>query len=66
MEHAILAAQVAKYINVVDERRKAGKGAQVRTAQVACQIVDFGDVRPKVALLRVLQEKVGGNSLFGS
>ena len=65
MDHAVLAAQVAEYIDVVDERRKVGEGAQVRAAQVACQIVDLGDVRHKIALVRVLQEKVGGYGLFG-
>ena len=44
MDHAVLAAQVAEDIDVADERRKAGEGAQVRAAQVACQIVDLGDV----------------------
>ena len=55
MEHAVLAAQVAKDIDVVDKRRKAGEGAQGRAAQIACQIVDLGDVRYKIALVRVLQ-----------
>ena len=64
MDHAVFAAQLAEDIDVVDERRKAGEGAQVRAAQVACQIVDLGDVRHKIALVRVLQE-VGGYGLFG-
>ena len=55
MEHAVLAAQVAEDTDVVDERRKAGDGAQVRAAQIACQIVDLGYVRYKIALVRVLQ-----------
>ncbi|MEW8689067.1 MAG: hypothetical protein AB2556_24875 [Candidatus Thiodiazotropha sp.] len=63
MDHAVLAAQVAEDIDVVDERWKAGEGAQVRAAQVASQIVDLGDVRHKIALMRVLQEKVGGYGL---
>ena len=65
MDHAVLAAQVAEDIDVVEERRKAGEGAQVRAAQVSCQTVDLGDVRHKIALVRVLQEKVGGYGLFG-
>ena len=47
MEHAVLAAQVAKDIDVVDKRLKAGEGAQVRAAQIACQIVDLGDTRSR-------------------
>ena len=65
MIHAVLMAQVAEDIDVVNECRKAEEGAQVRAAQVACQIVDLGDVRQKIALVRVLQEKVGGYGLFG-
>lgn len=65
MDYAVLAAQVAEDIDVVDERRKAGEGAQVRAAQVARQVVDLGDVRHKTALVRVLQEEVGGYGLFG-
>ena len=65
MDHAVLAAQVAEDIDIIVERRKAGEGAQVRAAQVACQIVDLGDVRHKIALVRILQEKVGGYGLFG-
>ena len=65
MDHAVLAAQVAKDIDDVDECRKAGEGAHVHAAQVACQIVNLGDVRQKIALVRVLQEKVGGYGLFG-
>ena len=65
MGHAVLATEVAKDKDVVDERWKARKGAQMRAAQIACQIVDLGNVRHKVALVRVFQEKVGGYSLFG-
>ena len=55
MEQAVFAAQVAKDTDVVDKRRKAGEGAQVRAAQIACQIVDLGDAQYKIALVRVLQ-----------
>ena len=65
MDHAVLAVQGAKDIDVVDKHRKAGEGAQVRAAQVACQIVDCGDVQHKIALVSVLQEKMGGYGLFG-
>ncbi|MEW8689158.1 MAG: hypothetical protein AB2556_25330, partial [Candidatus Thiodiazotropha sp.] len=63
MDHAVLTAQVAEDIDVIDERRKAGEGAQVRAALVARQVVDIGDVRHKIALVRVLQEEVGGYGL---
>ena len=51
MDHEVLVAQVAENIDVVDECRKAREEAQVRAAQSACQIVNLGDVRHKIALV---------------
>ena len=55
MEHAVLTAQVAKDIGRRRQTLEGREGAQVRAAQIACQIVDLGDVRYKIALVRVLQ-----------
>ena len=63
-DHAVFAAQVAKDVHVVDERRKPLQGAQVDAAQVAGEVVDPGDVGHKIALVRVLQEKMGSHGLF--
>ncbi|MEW8689093.1 MAG: hypothetical protein AB2556_25005 [Candidatus Thiodiazotropha sp.] len=57
--------QVAVDVHIVDERWKPREGAQVRAAQMAGQIVDLGDVWHKIALRRVLQEKVGCHSPLG-